>query len=245
MAAYFILHHTFPAYEAEAAEVPAGKASGAAYSVRVCGTGESQSACEPARLIKLKPDYYKGDRFDARIGIRYLVSLWTIGGAATHHYAPVCLNSLLYKTEQRSGRNKPPAGQKRRRQWVAKARGSTTTVNHARIFVGRKTGVCSSITISTMRRNRPGIAMRLLSYPLWAGVASPAPSPRSGVKNLSVFERAGGIAMSVQETEGQWDYPFGWAPIQLLAVERHAPLWIQRGSEPRFDRVSFDCATKL
>jgi alpha,alpha-trehalase len=23
----------------------------------------------------------------------------------------------------------------------------------------------------------------------------------------------------VKESEGQWDYPFGWAPIQLLAVE--------------------------
>ena len=25
--------------------------------------------------------------------------------------------------------------------------------------------------------------------------------------------------MSVQESQGQWDYPFGWAPVQLLAVE--------------------------
>lgn len=25
--------------------------------------------------------------------------------------------------------------------------------------------------------------------------------------------------MSIRRTEGQWDYPFGWAPIQLLAVE--------------------------
>ena len=25
--------------------------------------------------------------------------------------------------------------------------------------------------------------------------------------------------MSPDESRGQWDYPFGWAPIQLLAVE--------------------------
>ena len=25
--------------------------------------------------------------------------------------------------------------------------------------------------------------------------------------------------MSVMRSQGQWDYPFGWAPIQLLAVE--------------------------
>jgi alpha,alpha-trehalase len=46
-----------------------------------------------------------------------------------------------------------------------------------------------------------------------------AAQARTVVKNLSLFERAGGIAMSVQETQAQWDYPFGWAPIQLLAVE--------------------------
>jgi alpha,alpha-trehalase len=55
-------------------------------------------------------------------------------------------------------------------------------------------------------------------YPLWAGVATDAQAD-AVVKNLNVFERAGGIVMSVEETQGQWDYPFGWAPIQLLAAE--------------------------
>ena len=27
------------------------------------------------------------------------------------------------------------------------------------------------------------------------------------------------MAMSRRETQAQWDYPYGWAPIQLLAVE--------------------------
>jgi alpha,alpha-trehalase len=43
-------------------------------------------------------------------------------------------------------------------------------------------------------------------YPLWAGLASDAQA-RAVVKNLSAFERAGGIAMSVEETRGQWDCP--------------------------------------
>jgi alpha,alpha-trehalase len=42
----------------------------------------------------------------------------------------------------------------------------------------------------------------------------------SGIaKNLSLFEQSGGVAMSTKETGVQWDYPFGWAPIQLLAVD--------------------------
>jgi alpha,alpha-trehalase len=29
----------------------------------------------------------------------------------------------------------------------------------------------------------------------------------------------GGIVTSLEKSEGQWDYPFGWAPLQLLAIE--------------------------
>ena len=98
VAAYFLLHPTVPAYEVPEAEVPVGKASGAAYSVRVC-SAESPSSCEPARLIKLKPDYYKGDRSMRESGFDISFRFRPYG-AATHHYAPVCLNSLLFKTER-------------------------------------------------------------------------------------------------------------------------------------------------
>ena len=39
------------------------------------------------------------------------------------------------------------------------------------------------------------------------------------MKNLKFFEQPGGIVMSGRESQAQWDYPYGWAPIQLLAVE--------------------------
>jgi len=55
-------------------------------------------------------------------------------------------------------------------------------------------------------------------YPLWAGLATDEQAA-AVTKNLSSFEKPGGIATSLQESQGQWDYPFGWAPIQLLAVE--------------------------
>ncbi len=54
--------------------------------------------------------------------------------------------------------------------------------------------------------------------PMWAGV--PTPEQASSImKNLGVFERPGGLVMSPQETGGQWDYPYAWAPNQLLADE--------------------------
>ena len=55
-------------------------------------------------------------------------------------------------------------------------------------------------------------------YPLWAGLASPEQA-QAVVKNLSLFEQPGGLAMSRVESQAQWDYPYGRAPIQLLAVE--------------------------
>jgi alpha,alpha-trehalase len=72
-------------------------------------------------------------------------------------------------------------------------------------------------------------------YPLWAGLATDAQAD-AVVKNLGVFERGGGIAMSVQESEGQWDYPFGWAPIQLLAISGMR----RYGHNAEADRVSME-----
>ena len=39
------------------------------------------------------------------------------------------------------------------------------------------------------------------------------------MKNLSAFEQAGGLAMSPEHSGAQWDYPYGWAPVQMLAIQ--------------------------
>ena len=55
-------------------------------------------------------------------------------------------------------------------------------------------------------------------YPLWAGIASAEQAERV-VRNLQVFERPGGLRTSTHQTGDQWDAPFGWAPLQWIAVE--------------------------
>ncbi len=37
--------------------------------------------------------------------------------------------------------------------------------------------------------------------------------------NLQLFEKPGGLQTSTNESGSQWDAPFGWAPMQLIAVE--------------------------
>jgi alpha,alpha-trehalase len=55
-------------------------------------------------------------------------------------------------------------------------------------------------------------------YPLWAGLASKEQA-KAIVNNLGLFEQSGGLAMSRTDSQAQWDFPYGWAPIQLMAVE--------------------------
>ena len=50
--------------------------------------------CKKRSQFKLSADYYKGDRSMRESGFD-VSSRFGPFGSATHHYAPVCLNSLL------------------------------------------------------------------------------------------------------------------------------------------------------
>src|SRR5260370_12791380 len=55
-------------------------------------------------------------------------------------------------------------------------------------------------------------------YPLWAGLASPSQAA-AVVRNLPLFERPGGLQTSAHVSGNQWDAPFAWAPLELIAVQ--------------------------
>ena len=55
--------------------------------------------CAPPDRMALTADFYKGDRSMRESGFDVTFRFGPFG-AATHHFAPVCLNSLLYKTEK-------------------------------------------------------------------------------------------------------------------------------------------------
>jgi alpha,alpha-trehalase len=63
-------------------------------------------------------------------------------------------------------------------------------------------------------------------WPLWCGVASPHQAALLVEKALPKFECVGGLSTSTAHSRGpinaknppkQWDYPYGWAPHQILA----------------------------
>jgi hypothetical protein len=55
-------------------------------------------------------------------------------------------------------------------------------------------------------------------YPLWAGIASKQQAA-AVVRNLPMFERPGGLQTSANESGNQWDTPFAWAPLEMIAVQ--------------------------
>lgn len=63
-------------------------------------------------------------------------------------------------------------------------------------------------------------------WPLWAGVPDPEKAARVVKSALPKFEAFGGLLSGTEESRGavslerpnrQWDYPYGWAPQQMLA----------------------------
>jgi alpha,alpha-trehalase len=186
------------------------------YAVQICDVPHTMAkpACEAARKISLSPDYYKGDRSMRESGFDISFRFGPYG-AATHHYAPICLNSLLYKTEKDLQAMGEILGRKDDAlKWQQRADARKDRIQKylwdpaRRLFFDYdfETGVRSSYEYVTT------------FYPLWAGLATPEQAQELA-RNLGIFEQPGGLAMSNNDAGVQWDYPNGWAPTQIIAIE--------------------------
>lgn len=189
---------------------------GAKYTIAVCdaATTKARPECEPERAVRLSADYYKGDRSMRESGFDISFRFGAYS-SATHHYAPVCLNSLLYKTETDLDQiavllGKLPDG----KLW--RVRAETRRSRMQRYLWDNDRGFFFDYDFTTGKRSD----YRYLTtyYPLWAGLATPEQAA-AVVKNLSTFEQPGGLAMSAENSGAQWDYPYGWAPVQMVAIQ--------------------------
>jgi hypothetical protein len=55
-------------------------------------------------------------------------------------------------------------------------------------------------------------------YPLWVGAAS-AEQAKAVAGRFHTFAEPGGLVTSRETTEAQWDYPYGWAPDELIGAD--------------------------
>ena len=162
---------------------------------------------------RLTRDFYEGDRAMRESGFDPSFRFEAFSGA-THHYAPVCLNSLLFRYEEDLAHFAHLLGKPQdARRWTEMANRRRIDMN--RFLWRADEGVFADYDFL---HNRPShYAFISWFYPLWAGVATRAQAS-SIVQHLSAVERPGGLSMSATNTGLQWDDPFGWAPTNWVAV---------------------------
>ena len=207
--------------------------AGASYSLQVCDVSHTmaQPECEKNREFKLSSDYYKGDRSMRESGFDVSFRFGPFG-SATHHYAPDCLNSLLYKTEKDMEQISQWLGHGTdAERWAKRAEERKRLITHYLWSGGR--GFFTDLNFQT--RQKSSYEYATMFYPLWAGLATPEQA-KAVVSNLKGFEQPGGLPMSTKETGAQWDLPYGWGNIEMLAIDG-----LRRyGYNADADRVSYE-----
>jgi alpha,alpha-trehalase len=134
---------------------------------------------------------------------------------STNHYAPVCLNSLLYKYERDMAHFATLLGRTEEvAQWNRRAAARRAAINK---YLWNPTAhMFFDYNFTT---HQPSTYNYITAfYPLWANLASPQQASELE-RHLSLFEHDGGLAMSDYNSGTQWDLPFGWAPTNWLAIK--------------------------
>jgi len=130
------------------------------------------------------------------------------------HYNPVCLNSLLYLMESETAEIMKTLGRTQDQSvWLRRADERRRRINQ--LMWDEQDGLYYDYSFSEKRVRRYPFVTTF--YPLWAGIADAKQAARV-VANLHLFERPGGLQTSTNQSGNQWDAPFGWAPMQLIAV---------------------------
>ena len=217
VASYFMVHpEQADHYLVEQKQGQADDGRGASYVIKVCDVEVTMAhpECAKERIVRLSADYYKGDRSMRESGFDISFRFGAYG-SGTHHYAPMCLNSLLYKAERDIEKISGLIGKaSETKLWSARAEARKGRIQ--KYLWDPERGFFFDYEFTAGKKS----TYRYLTtyYPLWAGLATPEQAAAT-VKNLSVFEHPGGLAMSPENTGMQWDYPYGWAPVELLAIQ--------------------------
>lgn len=130
------------------------------------------------------------------------------------HYAPVCLNVLLYRMERDLAEFHRLVDRDACSEiWDARADASAEAIE--KYFWNEEAGLYFDFSLRTnQQRHYPFLTT---FWPMWAGLCSKSQAARIR-NNLAFFRCAGGLMTSTRHTGEQWDAPFVWAPLQLLAV---------------------------
>jgi alpha,alpha-trehalase len=163
---------------------------------------------------RLTADFYKGDRAMRESGFDPSFRFGVFDGS-THHFAPVCLNSLLYKYERDMEHFATELGRpKEAKEWAAKAEARHKAID--KYLWNADKGMY--FDYDYMAGKQSTYEYITTFDPLWAKVAS-AEQAKGVAGHLKDFEHDYGVAMSTTDSGVQWDLPYGWAPTHWPTVE--------------------------
>jgi alpha,alpha-trehalase len=158
--------------------------------------------------------FYKGDRSMRESGFD-ISNRFGPFSVDIIHYAPICLNVLLYRMEQDIAYIHQRLDQKEiAQQWTDRALERHRNIDQ--FLWDDSAGLYFDYSFRTNQQSRYEFATTF--YPLWAGLCSQEQAAKV-VENLASFEAPGGLLSSTHVTGNQWDAPFGWAPLNLIAVQ--------------------------
>jgi len=167
-----------------------------------------------AKQDKLTALFYKGDRSMRESGFDPSDRFGPFS-VDIIHYNPVGLNSLLYLMESQTAEILHILARPTDEDvWRKRAADRAALIN--RLLWDEKDGLYYDYDFARKRLRRYPFLTTF--YPLWAGIASREQAARV-VRSLPMFEKPGGLETSTSQSGEQWDAPFGWAPLELIAVE--------------------------
>ncbi|MGH7183578.1 MAG: trehalase family glycosidase [Nitrospiraceae bacterium] len=157
---------------------------------------------------------------------------WDWQGSGCADFVTVDLNSLLYKTEVDiahtietifGGTLKLEDGsEETSAAWYARAKSRKELI--VRLLWDEEAGLFFDYDF--VRRKRHTYLSTTVFYPLWAKVATVEQAASLVRHALPLLEMSGGLVGSAEKSRGalskrrparQWDYPYGWAPHQMMA----------------------------
>jgi len=189
---------------------------GTIYTLRLCNLPPTMEhpRCEELKEFTLSVDVYKGDRAVRESGFDISFRFGPFG-VDTHHYAAVCLNSLLFKSEMDLAEMSDILGRKAEGEsWRQKAAKRREAINKYLWNEAKGEFFDYDFTKGT----RSSYEYLSTFYPLFAGLAT-ADQAKAVAANLKNFEQPGGAATSPYNSGAQWDFPYAWAPMQMILVD--------------------------
>lgn len=175
--------------------------------------GYDEAPFYDARADKLTDLFYVADRSMRESGFDPSARFGTFNTGVIFSN-PVCLNSLLWRMEQDAAAIARELGVGDPAAWLRRADARKAAID--RYLWDAERGLYLDYDFEKdARRDYP---FGTMFFPLWAGVASPEQAAAVAGK-LALLEQPGGLATSTKASDTQWDLPYGWAPLELVAVE--------------------------